>query len=68
MRRSSAVVAVVTVLLAIGTAVASALPHDAELGRLAAVGPVTLSSSRPDVAILHADGLKPGDTSPASSR
>ena len=61
MRRSSAVVAVVTVLLAIGTAVASALPHDAELGRLAAVGPVTLSSSHPGVAILHADGLKPGD-------
>jgi hypothetical protein len=61
MRRSSAVVAVVTVLLAIGTAVASALPHDAELGRLAAVGPVTLSSSQPGVALLHADGLKPGE-------
>lgn len=61
MRRPSAVVAAVTILLAIGTAVASALPHDAELGRLAAVGPVTLSSSRPGVAILHADRLKPGD-------
>jgi hypothetical protein len=60
MRRPSAVVAAVTVLFAIGTAVASALPHDAELGRLAAVGPVTLSSSRPGVAILHADGLTPG--------
>ena len=61
MRRPSIVVAVVTLLLAIGTAVASALPHEAELGRLAAVGPVTLSSSRPGVAILHADNLKPGD-------
>ena len=61
MRRPSAVVAAVTALLAIGTAVASALPRDAELGRLAAVGPVTLSSSRPGVALLHADGLKPGD-------
>ena len=61
MRRPSAIVAAVTVLFAIGTAVASALPHDAELGRLAAVGPVTLSSSRPGVAILHADRLRPGD-------
>ena len=61
MRRPSVVVAAVTMLLAIGTAVASALPHDAELGRLAAVGPVTLSSSRPGVAILHADGLRPGE-------
>jgi hypothetical protein len=61
MRRPSAIVAMVTMLLAIGTAVASALPHDAELGRLAAVGPVTLSSSRPGVALLRADGLKPGD-------
>ena len=61
MRRPSAIVAAVTVLLAIGTAVASALPHDAELGRLAAVGPVTLSSSQPGVAILHADSLRPGD-------
>jgi hypothetical protein len=60
MRRPSAIVAVVTVLFAIGTAVASALPRDAELGRLAAVGPVTLVSSRPGVALLHADGLKPG--------
>ena len=61
MRRPSAIVAAVTVLFAVGTAVASALPHDAELGRLAAVGPVTLSSSRPGAAILHADGLKPGE-------
>jgi hypothetical protein len=62
MGRRSAVVAAASVLFAIGTAVASALPHDAELGRLAAVGPVTLSSSRPGAAILHADGLKPGQT------
>jgi hypothetical protein len=60
MGRRSAVVAAASVLFAIGTAVASALPHDAELGRLTAVGPVTLSSSRPGAAILHADGLKPG--------
>ena len=61
MRRPSAIVAAVTAVFAIGTAVASALPHDAELGRLAAVGPVTLSSSKPGVAILHADGLRPGE-------
>ena len=41
MRRPSVVVAAVTLLLAVGTAVASAVPHEAELGRLAAVGPVT---------------------------
>jgi hypothetical protein len=61
MRRPSAVIAAVTALLAIITAVASAVPHDAKLGRMAAEGPVTLSSSRPGVALLHADHLKPGE-------
>jgi hypothetical protein len=60
MRRPSAVIAAVTALLAIATAVASAVPHDAKLGRIAAEGPVTLSSSRPGVALLHADNLRPG--------
>ncbi len=61
MRRPSVVIAAVTALLAIATAVASAVPRDAELGRIAAEGPVTLSSSRPGVALLHADRIKPGD-------
>jgi hypothetical protein len=60
MRRPSAVIAAVTALLAILTAVASAVPHTAELGHIAAEGPVTLSSSSPGVALLHADGITPG--------
>jgi hypothetical protein len=62
MRRSRAAIPVVAVLLAIATAaVASAGPHDAELGRIAADGPVTLASNRPGVALLHADHVVPGD-------
>ena len=47
-------------LLAIA-AVASAGPHDAELGRIAADGPVTLASNHPGRALLHAEHIKPGD-------
>ena len=49
-------------------AVASAGPHDAELGRIAAVGPVTLSSNNPGLAMLHAERIMPGDKVAASSR
>ncbi len=59
MRRAPVVIAAVVMLLAL-VAGASALPHDAELGRIAAEGPVTLASDRPGVALLHADHLKPG--------
>ena len=44
-------------LLAIGTAVASAVPHDAELGRLAADRPRHALLEPPGVALLHADRL-----------
>jgi hypothetical protein len=60
MRRIPVVVAAAVLLLVIA-AVASAGPRDAELGRLAAEGPVTLSSNRPGVALLHAEHIKPGD-------
>jgi hypothetical protein len=61
MRRSRAAIPAVAVALAIATAaVASAGPHDAELGRIAADGPVTLASNHPGVALLHADHLVPG--------
>ena len=59
MRRVPAVIAAAVLLLAIAAA-ASALPRDAELGRIAAEGPVTLVSNRPGVALLHADRVKPG--------
>ena len=43
-------------------AVASAGPRDAELGRIAAEGPVTLSSNHPGRALLHAEHIMPGDS------
>jgi hypothetical protein len=48
-------------LLLVIAAVASAGPHDAELGRLSADGPVTLASNLPGTALLKADHIKPGD-------
>ena len=60
MRRTPVAIAAAVLLLAIA-AVASAGPRDAELGRIAAEGPVTLSSNRPGVALLHAEHIKPGD-------
>jgi hypothetical protein len=61
MRLRPAVVPAVAVLLAIA-AVASAHPRDAELGRLAADGPITLASNKPGVALLQASAIKPGDS------
>ena len=60
MRRTPAVIAAAVLLLVIA-AVASAGPRDAELGRIAAEGPVTLSSNRPGTALLHAESIMPGD-------
>ena len=61
MRRTPVVIAAAVLLLVIA-AVASAGPRDAELGRIAAEGPVTLSSNHPGRALLHADHIKPGDS------
>ena len=61
MHRLRAVVPAILLLLAI-TAVASAGSREAELGRLSADGPVTLSSSRAGTALLHGDQIVPGDS------
>ena len=58
-RRPGAVVPVVALLLAL-TGVASAGPREAELGRLEADGPLTLSATRDGVALLHGERLLPG--------
>jgi len=60
MRRPRAAIPAVVLALAIAGG-ASVGPRDAELGRLAADGPVTLVSDRPGVALLQADRIKPGD-------
>jgi len=55
--------AIATLILALAIAAgAFALPEAPELGRMAASGPVTISSSRAGVALLHGDGIMPGDT------
>ena len=55
--------AVATLILALAIAAgAFALPKDAELGRMAADGPVTLSSSQNGVALLTGTGITPGDS------
>ena len=62
MRGHGAALATLIIMLAIA-AVASALAaSDAELGRLAAEGPVTLSSTRAGVALLHGEDIQPGDS------
>jgi hypothetical protein len=61
LRRPGAVVPVVAALLAL-TGVASAGPRDAELGRLSADGPLTLSATRDGVALLHGERLLPGQS------
>ena len=61
MRRTPVVIAAAVLLLVIA-AVASAGPRDAELGRIAAEGPVTLSSNHPGRALLHAEHIMPGDS------
>jgi len=54
--------AIPAALLAIAVAGgASAGPRDATLGRLSAGGPVSLVSSRPGTALLHAERMTPGD-------
>jgi hypothetical protein len=60
-RRLRAVVPAILLLLAV-TAVASAGSRDAELGRLAADGPVVLSSSKNGVALLQGAHIVPGDS------
>lgn len=60
-RRPGAVVSAVALLLAL-TGIASAGSRDAELGRLSADGPVTLSATRDGVALLHGERLLPGDS------
>ena len=61
MRGPGAAIATLILMLAIAAG-AFALPKDAELGRMAADGPVTLSSSRAGVALLHGEGIMPGDS------
>lgn len=59
--RLPAVVFAIALLLAV-TAVASAGPREAELGRLSADGPVVLSSDKNGVALLQGEGIAPGDS------
>jgi hypothetical protein len=55
--------ALATLILALAIAAgAFALPKDAELGPLAADGPVTLTSSRSGTALLHGERIEPGDS------
>src|SRR4051794_14893280 len=61
MRGHAAALATIALMLAIAAG-ATALPRDAELGRMAADGPVKISSSRNGVALLQGKGIKPGDS------
>jgi hypothetical protein len=61
MRGPGAAIATLILMLAIAAG-AFALPNNAELGRIDATGPVTLTSSTPGVALLHGDNLMPGDS------
>jgi hypothetical protein len=61
MRGPGAAAATVILMLAIAAG-ALALPKGPELGRVAATGPVTLSSSTPGLALLRGDNLVPGDS------
>jgi hypothetical protein len=61
MRGPGAAAATLILMLAIAAG-AFALPKDAELGSMAADGPITLSSTRAGSALLHGDGLMPGDS------
>ena len=61
MRGHGAALATIILMLAIAAG-ASALPRNAELGRMAAEGPVKLSSSKNGVALLQGTGIKPGDS------
>jgi hypothetical protein len=61
MRGHGAALATIFLLLLIA-GVASALPTDPKLGRITAQGPVGLSSSKANVALLQGTGIKPGDS------
>jgi hypothetical protein len=61
MRGPGAAVATLISMLAIAAG-AFALPKDAELGRMAADGPITITSSSNGTALLHGEGIMPGDT------
>jgi len=61
MRGPGATIATLILMLAIAAG-AFALPKDAELGRMAADGPVTLSSTRAGSALLHGENIMPGDS------
>ena len=61
MRGPGATVATLILMLAIAAG-AFALPKDAELGRMAADGPVTIASDRAGTALLHGEGIMPGDS------
>jgi hypothetical protein len=61
MRGPGAAFATLILMLAIAAG-AFALQKDPELGRMAADGPVTLSSSRAGTALLHGENIMPGDS------
>ena len=61
MRGHGAALATITIMLGIAAG-ASALPRNPELGRMAAEGPVKISSSKNGVALLQGTGIKPGDS------
>ena len=61
MRGHGAALATIFLLLLIA-GVASALPTDPKLGSISAQGPVGLSSSKANVALLQGTGIKPGDS------
>ena len=60
MRGHGAALATIIIMLGIAAG-ASALPRNPELGRMAAEGPVKISSSKNGVALLQGTGIKPGD-------
>jgi hypothetical protein len=61
MRGHGAALATIFIMLVIA-GVASALPRGPELGRVSAEGPVTIGSSKPGVALLQGNDIKPGDS------
>ena len=61
MRGPGATIATLILMLAIAAG-AFALPKGPELGRMAADGPVTLSSTRAGSALLHGENIMPGDS------
>src|SRR6476661_6618489 len=66
MRGHGAALATILLLLLIA-GVASALPTDPKLGKITAQGPVGLSSSRANVALLQGTGISPVHASLATA-